>query len=202
MVRRAFLISVLTTAALMLPVPASAGGGGCAEITEGTGTTVELLYTCITPTLLRVDPGESVTFVNRDDYRHVISGAGYAWGSDGNMAANEAFTATFRKNGVYPYQCYLHPGMAGAVIVGDGTGLGPANRAGVVVAPFQEFEGQEPLPEVVYVTRAPEVRAEVGSSGGSVAWAGGILVGLVVGAIVTLGVRSSAARRRLRDVAT
>jgi plastocyanin len=195
MVRRAFLMSMLTAAALALPMPALAGGGGCAEITEGTGTTVELLYSCITPTLLRVDPGETVTFVNRDDYRHVISGAGYSWGSNGNMAADEAFTATFRKNGVYPYQCYLHPGMAGAVIVGDGTGLGPADQAGVVVAPFQEFEGQEPLPEVVYVTRAPQVRTVTALSGGPVAWAGGIVIGLVIGVIVTLGLRGSARRR-------
>lgn len=198
MIRRAFLAVVLAGAALALPTPASAGGGGCAEVTEGTGTTVEMLYACLTPTLLRVEPGETVTFVNRDSFRHVIAGAGYAWGSNGNMGPDEAFTATFRKDGVYPYQCYLHPGMAGAVIVGDGTGSGPADRANVFVAPF---EGEEPLPEVVYVTRAPEIRTEVTSSGGPIAWAGGILVGLVAGVIVTLGVRGSA-RRRARELPT
>jgi plastocyanin len=199
MVRRAFLILVLGGSLLVLPAPASAGGGGCGEVTEGTGTTVEMLYACLTPTLLRVPPGETVTFVNRDDFRHVISGSGYAWSSDGNMKPGEAFTATFRNDGVYPYQCFLHPGMAGAVIVGDAAGLGAAGRGGVFVAPF---EGEEPLPEVVYVTRAPEPGAASSSSGWPVALVGGILLGLAVGAIVTLGVRSSSARRRLRDVTT
>lgn len=198
MVRRAFLTLALSGIALAIPVPASAGGGGCVEVTEGTGTTVELLNYCITPTLLRVQPGETVTFVNRDETRHVISSSGYAWGSDGYMRHDEVFTATFSENGVYPYQCYLHPGMAGAVIVGDATGLGAAERGGVVAAPLQE-----PLPEVVYVTRAPEPGAATSSSGRPAAWAaGGILVGLIAGAIVTLGVRSSASRSRVRDVAT
>lgn len=199
MVRRAFLTLVLTGIALMITVPAAAGGGGCAEVTEGAGTTVELRELCITPTLLRVDPGETVTFVNRDGFRHVIAGAGYAWSSEGNMAPNEAFTATFRKGGVYPYQCYLHPGMAGAVIVGDGSGHGPADRAGVVVAPW---EGETPLPEVVYVTRAPEPEAASNSSGRPIAWAGAVFIGVLVGAIVTLGVRGGTARRRTREVTT
>jgi plastocyanin len=198
MVRRAFLTLLVSGIALAIPAPAAAGGGGCVEVTEGSGTTVEMLGACLTPTLLRVEPGETVTFVNRDDFRHVISGSGYAWSSDGNMRPDEAFTATFRKDGVYPYQCYLHPGMAGAVIVGDATGLGAADRGGVVAAPLQE-----PLPEVVYVTRGPEPGAATSSSGaGPVALVGGILVGVAIGAIVTLGVRSSAARRRLRDAAT
>src|SRR3989441_10025906 len=29
------------------------------------------------------------------------------------------FTFTFAKSGLYPYPCYLHPGMSGLVIVGD-----------------------------------------------------------------------------------
>jgi hypothetical protein len=55
MARRALLTLVLSGIALAIPAPASAGGGGgCVEVTEGTGTTVELLNSCITPTLLRV----------------------------------------------------------------------------------------------------------------------------------------------------
>jgi plastocyanin len=190
MVRRAVLTLVLSGVAIAIPLPASAGGGGCVEVTEGTGTIVALLNYCITPTMLRVDPGETVTFVNRDQTRHVISSAGYAWGSDGYMRRDEAFTATFREDGIYPYQCYLHPGMAGAVIVGDAAGPGAADRGGVVAAPLQE-----PLPELVYVTRAPEVRDVATTSARPVAWAGGILIGLIVGAIVTLGVRGTRRHR-------
>ena len=198
MVRRAFLALVLIGVAVALPAPATAGGGGCIEITMGTGTTIELQDFCITPSLLRIEPGETVTFVNRDEFRHIITSAGVEWSSDGYMRADEAFTATFSENGVYPFQCYLHPGMAGAVIVGDGTGLGAADRAGVFVAPF---EGEQPLPKVVYVTRAPGRGAAASSSVGPVALVSGILVGVVVGAIVTLGVRGTA-RRRTRELPT
>lgn len=197
MVRRAFLTLALSAVVLMIPAPATAGGGGCVEVTEGTGTTIELLNFCITPTVLRIQPGETVTFVNRDETRHVISSAGYAWGSDGYMRHDEAFTATFSKNGAYPFQCYLHPGMAGTVIVGDGSGLGATKRGGVVAAPLQE-----PLPEVVYVTRAPEPGGATTSSGRPVALVGGLLVGVAIGAVVMLGVRSGSARRRAREVAT
>jgi len=56
---------------------------------------------------------------------HVISGVG--WGSvSGYVAAGvpmlqpgETFTHTFTTAGLYPYACYLHPGMSGVVIVGD-----------------------------------------------------------------------------------
>ena len=199
MARRAFLTLVLIGAAAALPAPATAGGGGCIEITEGTGTTVELKDFCIRPSLLRIEPGETVTFVNRDDFRHIITSAGVEWSSDGYMRADEAFTATFSENGVYPFQCYLHPGMAGAVIVGDGTGPGPADRTNVLVAPF---EGEQPLPEVVYVTRPPETGVATSSSGSPVASIGGIVVGVVVGAVVTLGVRGGTARRRTRELPT
>ena len=64
------------------------------------------------------------------------------------------------------------------------------------------FEVEQQPPEVVYVTRAPQPGATSTSSGSPVALVGGILVGVAVGAIVTLGVRSSAARRRMRDVTT
>lgn len=182
MVRRALFVAMLAAAALAVPSPVSAGGGGCAEVTQGTGATVELLDFCITPAILRVDPGTTVTFVNRDDFEHVIAGSGSSWGSDGYMAPDDAFTATFRKNGVYPFQCYLHPSMAGAVIVGTGIGAGPADRSGVVVAPWQ---GPEPLPEVVYLTRAPEIRTVRASS--APAWTAGIAVGLATGLLIALG---------------
>jgi plastocyanin len=135
--------------------PSASAGGGCAEITSGQGTTVEMLYACITPSLLRVDPGETVTFVNRDSFRHIITGAGYAWGSRGYMGEGETFTATFRRPGVYPFQCFLHPGMVGAVLVGDANGPGAAGDRRVRVAPVPPSPSPSPL--VVTETLARQV---------------------------------------------
>ncbi len=171
MIRRSLAaVGTAFVIALALPAaPASAGGGGCAEVTEGTGATVELLYACITPSLIRVDPGDEVTFVNRDSFRHVIAAAGYGWGSDGYMREGEAFAATFERSGVYPFQCYLHPGMAGAVIVGDATGLGPASRGSVTVRPV-----------VAKATPATPATNEEGTP--ATGWIGGGLLGIAVGA--------------------
>lgn len=191
--RRAFLVWVLMTIVVLAPIPASAGGGGCAELTDGSGLTVEIEFSCITPTLIRVEPGDTVTFVNRDSYRHVIVGAGYQWASKGYMRAQEAFAATFDEDGVYPYQCYLHPGMSGTVVVGTGTGLGPATNGNVLV---EQVSLQVPLPEIVYVTRPPEIRTVVTGSSSAGPWTVGILVGLATGVLVALGATTLGRRRR------
>lgn len=197
-IRRAFLLCALATIALLAPIPASAGGGGCGELTDGSGTTVEIEFSCITPTLIRVEPGDTVTFVNRDSYRHVIAGAGYQWASKGYMAAGEAFAATFDEDGVYPYQCYLHPGMSGAVVVGTGTGLGPASSGNVLV---EQVSLEKPLPEIVYLTRPPEIRTVATGSSSAGPWAIGVLVGLAMGVLVALGA-TTVLRRRAKAATT
>lgn len=124
--------AVLTTAMLLafLALPARAGAGGfCQEgkATEGTGTTVTMGKNCFTPTVLRVEPGAEVTWVNKDPEAHTVTGAAGAWGSGhGEAAPGKRLVFTFDEPGVYSYTCLLHPGMAGTVVVGDGTGKGAA----------------------------------------------------------------------------
>ena len=101
---------------------AGRGGGGCHEATEGTGPVVELLNVCFTPTVLRVEPGTTVTFVNRDPMPHDLAGIGWGWGA---LAPGEEATQRFEASGTYAYSCYLHIGMSGVVVVGDGVGTGP-----------------------------------------------------------------------------
>ncbi len=184
MLRRSLAAGIALVAAFLLPAgPASAGGGGCATVSAGEGVTVELVDACITPTLLRAEPGQQVTFVNRDAFAHVITGAGYAWGSSGNMKEGDAFAVTFDRSGVYPFQCYLHPGMAGAVIVGDATGPGAASQTGVTVEPLLEADSSDQAP-----VAAP---AGTASGGSSVGWWVGGAIGLAVGAgLVLLGRRA------------
>ena len=53
-------------AVLIVPVAPAAAGGGCHQgVTHGDGDTVEMVDACFTPTILTVDPGETVT-VNTD----------------------------------------------------------------------------------------------------------------------------------------
>lgn len=190
------LVTLALTAWVAGSAPAAwAGGGGCGELTEGSGTTVEVLYSCFTPTLLRIEPGATVAFVNRDTYKHALTGAGYGWyDEDGWFRPGEVIEVTFDRNGVYPYQCALHPGMSGAVIVGDGTGLGAAGRGGVTVEPVPTAQ---PSPEVVVVTSEPEVRTVAETVERSAPWA--LLAAGAVGLLLGAGGAGFVASRRRRS---
>jgi plastocyanin len=123
---RAFvpLLAVLA-ATVLAAAPASAGGGCHAPATEGrVGTTVALVDLCFTPTVLRVAPGSTVTFVNRDTMTHPLSRPGGEWGWDGMVG--DRTSVRLEEPGTYPFFCYVHPGMVGVVVVGDGRGTGAA----------------------------------------------------------------------------
>jgi plastocyanin len=115
------LLAVLA-ATVLAAAPASAGSGCHAPATEGRGTTVALVDLCFTPTVLRVASGTTVTFVNRDTMAHPLSRPGGEWGWDG-MVGDRA-TVRLEQAGTYPFFCYVHPGMVGVVVVGDGRGTG------------------------------------------------------------------------------
>jgi plastocyanin len=154
MLRRILLLAVLTLGPVLLASAPAVAGGHCAEVTSGRSAAVDLKGLCIFPTLVRVPSGGGeVTFTNYDEINHVVVGAGYAWGSDGIMHQGDSFTAQFTRDGVYPFQCYLHPGMSGAILVGDANGRGAATSGGVTV----------PVPSNGAVTPSPATVANVES---------------------------------------
>lgn len=121
---RAGLVGTMGTlfVAALWATPAAAGGGCHSGPTEGRGNTVQMVNACFTPSILRTEAGTEVTFVNRDAVTHNISANG--WGHFDDMGRGDAFTATFDQAGVYPFACMYHPGMTGAIVVGNGTGAG------------------------------------------------------------------------------
>ena len=80
------------------------------------------------PTVVRVDAGSTITWTNRDEALHTVTGTDVrsgrpgagSWGSLEELSQNQTFSHTFNDAGVYPYYCMLHPGMIGAVVVGNG----------------------------------------------------------------------------------
>ena len=180
MARRTAIIVVAFVAALVLPaLPAGAGGGCHSGATQGEGDTVEMLDACFTPSILRVQPGDAVTFVNRDPVTHNVGGN--LWGNFEDMSRGDAFTATFDEAGVYPFACSYHPGMTGAVVVGTGVGAGNGENVGVTT-----FEQPEPVVEVRTVTEP--------SSGTPVAigWIAGTVIGVALGFGIAALVRRNA----------
>lgn len=110
---------------------AQAGGGGCHEpTTDARGTEIDLKGNCMITTVLHVQTGDTVTFTNRDEVQHTVTGANGSWGSAEQLGSQQSVTQTFTEKGVYPYFCYLHPGMVGAIVVGDGSGSGLSTGAG------------------------------------------------------------------------
>lgn len=164
-------IVVLAAAAglSLMASPAAGGGGGHCGPTEGDGGQVELREACFTPSTLRAEPGETITFVNRDGFPHNVSGTG--WGHYEDMDRGDRFTMSFADEGIYPFACTLHPGMNGVVLVGspeEGSGQGPAE--------------------------APLVAASTPPSSSGDGWVTAGVVGLAIGAAAGAGI--TAARHR------
>ncbi len=115
--------------------PAFAGGGGCLRgepPVDGAWTTIELIDACFTPAVTHVASGSQVTWVNRDAFEHNVIGIGGSWGTGETLLKGDQISYRFDANGVYVYACYLHPGMVGAVVVGDGSGAADLTRVASV----------------------------------------------------------------------
>ena len=128
LVMAALAIAVVSYA---MPRTASAGGSchpGSGVSTER-GTLVTMSENCFVATVLRVDEGATVTFLNEDPVVHSVTGVAWTWGDETPIAEGESVQHVFDENGIYVYTCLLHPGMAGAIVVGDGSGNGPSAAA-------------------------------------------------------------------------
>jgi plastocyanin len=179
--RSLFVLAAGMLGSLLLPAPAAVAGGGChGGATTGRGDTVEMRDACFTPSTLWIDPGDTVTFVNQDPLTHNISATG--WGNFDVMNQGDLFRATFSAPGIYPYACMYHPGMTGAIVVGDGTGAG--NGDAVTVAADQP---SSPSLDAALAAAEPQAPLATGSSG--VGWVAGGAIGLGLGLAAGFAVR-------------
>jgi hypothetical protein len=143
-----------------------------------------MLDMCFTPTVLHASPGDTVTFVNRDDFDHTVTGVGGTWGTFDDVRAGDSVAYSFDENGVYVYVCFLHPGMAGAIVVGNGSGSAALEPAAV------EPLGAGNAPGSV----ADEPAVSEGGLGARavLAGAGGLLAGIGIAAFVLMRRRRGA----------
>ena len=156
---------------------AANAGGGCMHgtgPTNGRGHEVQMVDACFTATVLYVDRGTEVTWTNRDAMDHDVVGVGGSWGDPGHtLRPGDSVSYRFDEDGVYPYACWIHPGMVGAIVVGDGIGHG---IAGAVVPAT--------VADVGDAATAPQASSDVARGGGidpTVVWVIGaalILAGL------------------------
>jgi plastocyanin len=126
---------------------AASGGGGCGgPVTNERGTSVSIDQYCFTPTVLYADVDDTVTFTNEDGVPHTISGANLAWGSFEQLRGGRAVRYSFSSPGVYAYVCVLHPGMVGAVVVGEPVAGGITDANAVRRIKAVNLSQDDPLP--------------------------------------------------------
>jgi hypothetical protein len=82
---------------------------------------------CFMPTVLHVEAGQAVTWTNEDSAPHSVAGATVEWGNYTEHGQGESVSYRFDKPGTYPYYCFVHNGMTGAIVVDDGRGIAAAN---------------------------------------------------------------------------
>ena len=140
--------TLLALSIAALGVGDARAGGGCHSdvLTDERGISVALQSSCFNPTVIRVQPGEQVTWTNNDPTAHTVTGVAASWGDYDELNQGESVSYTFETSGVYPYFCLLHPSMVGAVVVGDGSrsavgAAGDGVRAVSAIAPG-EGDGQ------------------------------------------------------------
>jgi len=133
-----------TTSLLLITLvgtSAAAGGGGChtpAGTTEASGQLVSIKDCSFGPTILHAPVGATITWMNDDYLPHAVNGLG--WNAiEPYTSANPGarLSHTFSAPGIYPYMCYVHPGMSGVIVVGDASSLpaAAASSAAPSVAP-------------------------------------------------------------------
>ena len=76
---------------------------------------------CYIPSLIVIEKGKQVTWVNEDSAFHSVTSGYYDEPTDlfdsGHLDPFESYTLTFDEIGTYDYFCTLHPWMKGQVIV-------------------------------------------------------------------------------------
>lgn len=164
---------------------ASAGGGCHIPPTIGRGDSVDIADLCFDATVLYVEPGTDVTWTNRDAMTHVVVGVGDSWG-DPEISLSKGDTVRYRfdQDGVYPYSCLIHPGMVGAIVVGDGVGTDPG---GVVPVAASEDTAASTL-----VDPAPVVKD--GAVNAILVWIAGAAL-LVAGLCVAVAIAGRSRRK-------
>ena len=95
------------------------GGGGQQQAPAATsgGGDVTMKDIKFSPSTVDVKAGDTVTWTNDDSVGHDVTGDGFKSGSAGGLQNGDTFKHKFDKAGTFKYQCTVHPGMTGEVVV-------------------------------------------------------------------------------------
>ena len=67
------------------------------------------------PASLEVEVGDTVTWTHEGSVTHTVSGREF---DSGELSSGDVFEVTFEEAGTFPYECTIHQGMSGEIVVG------------------------------------------------------------------------------------
>jgi plastocyanin len=165
-------LALLSAAAFGAPTLTAAGGGCHADngsvYTEGSATVVRMDVCDFAPTVSRVPVGTEVRFLNTDQVPHIVIGRRLSWAS-AELVPGAEFVQRFDAAGIYPYMCSFHPGMVGAIVVGDAAEASAPSLEPSLVAATATGDAED----------GPTVALLIGA--GALMLGAGLGMGLVVG---------------------
>jgi len=179
-------------------VARASGGGGCGRaVTDDDGTRIGIIGFCFDPTIFRVQPGDTVTWINKDPVPHSVLGANGSWGGFDSIGRNGGEVSyRFVDAGVYPYVCTFHVGMVGAVVVGNGEAVGSTQAVTTNAGPVTLAESHPVGSRAAIEQDVVPAAVHAGSWPGAVWWGMGVLLLVVVAAL------ASPRRRRTHGTVT
>ena len=191
--RAAYAAAVSILVWLVLPAVPAAAGAAVIRRHPGSGTTVEMVDACFTPTVLYVDQtAKLVTFVNRSGMTHNVTAN--QWGHFDDILDGDV-PGIVRRAGCLPVRLF-DVRMSGAIVVGGGKGAGSGDAVRVepVVIPDRPSVADPGATAEVVAAAAP-------SSNPTIGWLGGGALGLAAGVGIGLTARRRSGAERARDEA-
>jgi plastocyanin len=113
MTRRSITRPYLWVVALALAAAGCASPGSAGPSTSVEGPAVAVRDYEFEPTTLTVETGATVTWVWEGRAPHDVAGQGF----ESVDQSSGTFPHTFEQPGTYPYECTIHPGMEGSIVV-------------------------------------------------------------------------------------
>jgi plastocyanin len=100
----------------------SGGGGGNANqqqapAAKSGGGQVTMKDIKFNPSTVNVKVGDTVTWTNDDSVGHDVTSDTFKSGGAGGIGGGQTFEHKFAKAGTFKYECTVHPGMTGTVVV-------------------------------------------------------------------------------------
>lgn len=117
----AAIVAAVIVIAGIAGLAASSHKSATSTTTTVATNTVAIKDYMFSPMAIKVKPGTTVTWTNKDSVSHTITADTLSSDapSSQDIAMGKSYSFTFNKAGTYTYHCFPHPFMHGTVVVSN-----------------------------------------------------------------------------------